>query len=124
MKSEEEIKDFIDSKEALTFTELQKFIRGYNSGKIMRLENKMWDYVLATKDCKILRNYKIKRLTNNAELSFDEFNQIYNKDERFRKYGRKRIKKLLEEQYQKNIGGTLITIYLQRARGRKYEVCT
>ena len=95
MKSEQEIKDFIDSKEALTFNELQRFVKGRTTGNPSELERRMWSYVLATKDCKTLREYKLKVYTHNIELSFDEFNKIYNKDERFQKYGRRRIRKLL-----------------------------
>lgn len=124
MKSEQEIKDFIDSKEALTFNELQRFVKGGITGTSSKLERRMWGYVLATKDCKTLREYKLKGRTHNIELSFDEFNKIYNKDERFQKYGRCRIRKLLIEQYKKTVSSTTITIYLQRIRGRKYEVCT
>jgi len=61
MKTEAEIKDFIDSRKVLTTIELSKFILGYKSLNYAIVKT-WWFYVLQTKDLEELQKYKAQKI--------------------------------------------------------------
>ena len=93
MKTDAEIKEWIDSREAFTQNELSKFIHGYkiNNNKLTR---KWWAYVLETKDWTALKDYRNKK---NRLDYFERFYKIYKKDKRLQECGCRKAKKILKE---------------------------
>lgn len=75
MRTDEEIKKFIDEREVLTRTELSKFIYGYKQlGNSRSL--KWWLYVLETKDLTKLKEFakdKIKAGTNSYLINIKQY---------------------------------------------------
>lgn len=84
-KTDEEIREFIDSREALTQQELAAFMwrlkRIKNSPKFV----KHWNYVLETKDWERLKSYREEKITcNRTKEHYLEFLDIVRKDSRCR----------------------------------------
>lgn len=116
MKSEKEIKEFIDSKEVITQRELNKFIYGYTGGDRNSKFRHWWDYVLKTKDWKKLKEYRDKKITSLNNGKFETFKKLYDKDERLRMYGTKRQKKLLLNIYGLDYGRTTLAAYNKKLK--------
>jgi len=106
MKSDAEIKQWIDSKEAITKKELSIFIYGYWKNSL-RLVKKWWDYILENKDWRKQREYKEKRIKNGS-LKFPQVPEILKTDKRFFNIGVKKTVKLLKQIYNIEIGNTTI----------------
>ncbi len=111
LKSDEEIKDFIDSRKALTKRELSVFIYGQKSGN-PRVD-KFWGYVLETKNWKDLKEYQRKK--NRLDI-FENFKKIYKKDKRLQENGIKNITKLLKEIYNIKLSYSTLSKYLNILR--------
>lgn len=101
MKSEAEIKRYIDSRKVLTKNELGRFIYGYKNNTV--LTEKWWIYVLQTKDLKELYNEKQRRIKYE--------NKKHNKSHK----DKQRILELLKKDIRlKNAGTRKQTEYLLR----------
>ena len=105
MKSDQEIKCWIDNREVLTRAELANLICNHNL-KTTRMESptirRWWDYILKTKDSIKLREYaeyKIKDKQRGKFKKFDEFKEIYLKDERLKTTGKRAGARLLKNVY-------------------------
>ena len=131
MKSDEEIKEFIDNKEALTATELTKFIYpDWNKNSIKKGMSqkyrvaKWWEYVLNTKNWEKLREYKEQKITNgNKNIErFNRFREIYLTDPRFREIGRRRASKLIKRIYGFDIPVSTMERYLKAIK--ETDQCT
>jgi len=101
LRTDKEIKDFIDSKEALTQKELSMFIYGYNSKTNSNKTLRYWDYVLATKDLVKLKQHKISREhhTDILDPIIERIQGIYRTDCRFNSLGHKSAFKLFKKIY-------------------------
>lgn len=64
-KTDEEIKEYIDSREVLSKVELSRFVYGYKSIATALIE-KWWIYTLQTKNLKKLHDEKQKRINHDA----------------------------------------------------------
>jgi hypothetical protein len=112
MKTDSEIKEFIDSKEAITKSELCVFIYGYSGGSVHNKKssmlNKFWDYVLETKDWKKQREHKEKKLKLDK---FPAFKKIYKNDKRIRELGSTSAIKLLKIIYNMHVSRSTFSKY-------------
>lgn len=118
MKTDKEIKDWIDSQEVLTMMELYHFVCPWTKrnrpGKQERKRiNDYWGYVLETKDWGKLREYRNKKINRGSfkQDNFDKFKEIYSSDKRIREAGKRKTKTLLNEVYNLNIGLQAIVNY-------------
>lgn len=98
MKSEAEIKRYIDSRKVLTKNELGRFIYGYKNNTV--LTEKWWIYVLQTKDLKELYNEKQRRIKyknhNKSHKDKQRILELLKKDIRLKNAGtRKQTEYLL-----------------------------
>lgn len=112
MRTEDEVKKFIDDREALTVTELSYFIYKNRKGANKRIR-RWWGYVLDTKNWVKLREYKEKKMAgcDNGKrlMTVDEFSEIYKKDPRFQGKGYRAIFSLLKKAY--NFPGSCSTVH-------------
>lgn len=109
MKTDQEIKEFIDGREVLIRRDLVKFMyRKYNGGCLhSKRLIKFWNYVLKTKSWEDLRKYQDKRNRSGGNkkgdkykrIKFDKYCEIYKKDKRLEEFGLNRATKLLENIY-------------------------
>ena len=100
MKSDGEIKQWIDSKAVLTYNELSRFIYGYKGGT-PNIVNKYWGYVLQTKKWDKIKEYQTSKI-NNGQLNvnrFEKIKEIMKTDKRIREAGCKTGSKLLKTLY-------------------------
>ena len=112
MKTDAEIKEFIDGREVLTQTDLTRFIYPiWNENSIKKgMSQKYrvkgwWQYVLETKEWQKLReNKEYKQRTNNLKVErFNKFRKIYQSDQRMQEFGKRRIRNLLIKVYDLDI---------------------
>jgi len=108
MKTDAEIKEFIDGREVLTQTELGMFIYPDSQRKISGSSGRTkrwWAYVLKVKNWKKLREHKeYKQRTNNLKVErFNKFRKIYQSDQRMQEFGKRRIRNLLIKVYDLDI---------------------
>ena len=124
MKSDEEIKEFIDNKEALTQSDLIRFMynkTGYITNGTPFLKNrvrKWWDYVLETKDWVKLKEYR-ENINNNANKKVERLEQvrkIYQADKRLQEFGKRRIRNLLKEVYDLDIPLPSLARYIKELK--------
>lgn len=122
-KTDESIKEFIDSVDVITMRELIAFMypyadkkslskRGYSSSRIAR----HWDYVLKTKNWSKIKNhinYKIKNGNFKTE-QFNKYKEIYMSDGRIRSCGTRRAKRLLMNIYRFDLSRGVILTYNKR----------
>lgn len=126
MKSEQEIKDWIDSREVLTRRDLARFM--YESklrpGTKSRPKfYRMWDYVLETKDWNKLKEYLTSKHSeggkkNRDQDKFNAYKKAYNSDIRIRTYGKRLSQKILKLHHNLELGTSTINRYkkcLQKA---------
>ena len=121
MKTDKEIKDWIDKQDVLTRADLRRFMYptlGYNriGTKSKPRFNKFWDYVLSTKDWEKLREYKESRISfgGKSNLDKDKFNKYkkaFESDIRIREAGKRLSQKLLEQHFSLKIGTSTIQRY-------------
>lgn len=121
-KTDDSIKEFIDSKEVLTMRELVGFMypentkynwkRSYSNPRIA----KYWNYVLETKNWAKIKNhinYKIKNGNFNRK-NFNKYKEIYDMDERIRTCGTRRAQRLLMNIYKFHLARSVISNYNKR----------
>jgi len=116
MKSDDEIKEWIDSREVVTQTELWKFIYGYSKGDYTPIFTKWWLYVIEYKDLSKLKNYanqKIKDGRFNHEL-FNKVKSVYDSDARLRDLGYRLGARLLKNVYGIEIAKTTYHSYKRK----------
>lgn len=101
MKSDPEIKEWIDSKEALTKNELGKFIYGYKASTVSPKVEKYWLYVIETKDLMKLKKYAYDKEQHKDRLDpiLERIAGIYRTDPRFNSIGGKSAYKLFKRLY-------------------------
>lgn len=121
MKTDSEIKEFIDSKEALTQKELAEWMYDNKWRSTQRLY-KWWDYVLQTKNWDDLKEYRDNKINNGnpkteERARFKEYLKLYNSDGRISKNGKRYISKLLKEVYNFEIPYVTIGRYNKLIRG-------
>ncbi len=116
MKSEKEIKDWIDSKKVLTKVELTGFLYGEDKKRTYTnttVTIRYWGYVLRTKNMKKLREYRDERIKEgNHRKDCNFLRDIIKKDERFRCGSRKAVK-LMKDVYGIKIRRSVVTNYLR-----------
>lgn len=119
MKTDEEIKKWIDERNVLTKIELSKFILGYKRvyDRDKRL-NHWWSYVLETKDWNALRKYKEEKINHSVGMNehYRRFKEIYQSDLRLNGAGIKLTTRILNNIYNFNLSKTTIAGYLTRLR--------
>jgi len=130
MKTDTEIKEFIDDREALTQSDLVRFM--YNkTGRITTgsvfLKNRCrewWDYVLETKDWIKLKEYKEDILKNgNKKVErLEQVRKIYQTDKRLQEFGKRRIRNLLIEVYDLDIPLPSLARYIKELK--QEQLCT
>lgn len=100
IKTDPEIKQWIDSREVVTKSELSQFIYGYNSTNTQKV-NRYWLYVLDTKDLAKLKKYAYDKETHNDRLNpiLERIAGIYRTDPRFNSLGGKASYKLFNRLY-------------------------
>ena len=113
MKTDEEIKKFIDSKNVLTQKELGNFIYGHRkgNGKLSGRWLEWWQYVLDTKDWKELREYRDNLITKHHKNRFETFREIYKKDKRISGFGIRKQLKILETIYGLHYSNSTLSKY-------------
>jgi len=120
MKSDSEIKQWIDERGAMTQAELGRFIYETTHYTRSTRTEKWWGYVLSTKNFAKLRQYRVDKINSrfNTEL-FDKIKGIYLKDKRLQGVGHKLGKKLLRQLYGVEVARSTYQGYLKRIRGDK-----
>lgn len=96
--TDEEIKSWIDSKQAVTKRELSIFIRGYYSGRNSPAMNKWLNYIYQTKNWLDIKKYTKEKI-HNRNPHFDKIKDIYTKDPRLQNSGYKKGTKILNNIY-------------------------
>lgn len=116
MKTDEEIKDFIDSREVLTRIELVEFIYGQKNKRhktAFPKVQKYWLYVLQTKDMVKLRKYAEEKIRiGNHRKDAERIRTIIAEDERFN-CGSKKASKLMNDIYNIRISRSIVNNYLK-----------
>lgn len=121
MKSESEIKEFIDSREVLTKYELVQFIYGErNRGELKaNITRKFWEYTLATKDWKSLKKYQQLRIRIGGRPDFiSKLTKISKSDKRLLEFGRYKLTQLLKDQYNITISRATAGKFIKQIRGK------
>ena len=115
MRTDEEIKEWIDSREALTKNELYEFKRGHKryGGRDNVWLKKWWDYVLKTKDWEKLREYREHKIENwNVNTDkYKRFHEIIEEDKRLLVFGSRYLKKWLKKHYNLELARSTIQRY-------------
>lgn len=107
-----EIKNFIDSREALTQRELSLFIFGDSRSLTCSAElTKWWGYVIDTKGLVKINEHRKQKITRGGEELFNLVKEKYNNDIRLRELGYKSGCKLLKKLYGINIGAETYRTY-------------
>ena len=130
MKTDQEIKEFIDDREALTQSDLVRFAynkTGRITGGALFLRNRLrkwWDYVLETKDWEELRRYKedILKNANKKVERLEQVRKIYQTDKRLQEFGKRRIRNLLIEVYDLDIPLPSLARYIKELK--QEQLCT
>ena len=121
MKTDEEIKEFIDNRDVLTKSDIARFMYG-NKESTSRV-NRWWDYVLETKDWGKLKKLREDKIYNNCgqlnKERYIEFKKIYKKDKRLHTMGKISIQRLLNNGYDFHIPLSTIQRYLCYIRQKK-----
>jgi len=101
MPTDTEIKQYIDSREALSKNDLSKFIYGYPRATTTTLVNKYWLYVIETKDLMKLKKYAYDKEQHKDRLDpiLERIAGIYRTDPRFNSLGGKASYKLFKRLY-------------------------
>jgi len=111
LKTDTEIKDWIDEREVLTQSELSMFIYGYKKASCHR----HWDYVLETKNIKSLKEYKNYVYANRPLMTHRHKEIICDilkvNSGVIKKWGARRIVKWFKEIYNIDVGRTTIKKY-------------
>jgi hypothetical protein len=122
-KTDQEIKEFIDSSKALTMGELVEFIYGEKDSDTSRYRNRKktqnwWGYVLQTKNWGNLRDYREKKIheVNRKVERFNKFSEIYQSDKRCQMYGKRRIRTLLNKVYNLDIPLPTLNRYIKELK--------
>ncbi len=118
MRSDEETKEFIDSKEVITRTELSMFMYGYKKPSAECRIVKWWDYVLQTKDWDKLKKYRTAKI-NHTDIPCDRYNkikQIYLTDPRLKNTGKRTTRRILRDVYKICLSDTTVSRYLKKIR--------
>jgi len=114
MKSDQEVIDFIDSKEALTRSEISMFLYGTKQETGQSRIQKFWAYVLKTKDPVKLREYVTQKIVNgNRRKDADKIRKIIKTDIRFHGCGAYMASKLMQSVYKIRISISCISPYLK-----------
>ena len=119
MKTDTEIKEFIDSREVLSKNDLCEFVygirRGYTSHERIY---KWWEYVLRTKEWSKLRCYKEHKINNGnfGVENFNKYKEIYDKDLRIREAGSRKAQKILENVYSFHLARNIIINYKRKVQ--------
>jgi len=121
--TDEEIKNFIDSREVLTIQELCKVIFPNHKAKGGKYKGSMirwWEYVLRTKDWKLLREYQEKKINegNFNHKNFNKYKDIHEKDTRVRESGTRRTQAILREVYDLKLARSVISSYKRKLNGQ------
>lgn len=100
MKTDQEIIDFIDSREVLTRNELSKFIYGYKNTSLTKVK-RFWLYAIETKDLAKLKQHAYDKETHKdrTDLILERVKSIYTTDSRFNNIGGKSAYKLFKKLY-------------------------
>ena len=110
MKTDTEIKDWIDKQKVLTKRELNKFVYGHTAIHTARVD-RLWLYVIATKNLYKLKKHKEKRIKEyNTSPNYEIFKKLFKKDMRLRN-GSKSAKKILKNVYDIEMPRTSIHSY-------------
>lgn len=115
MKTDQEIKDFIDSREVLTRREITEFIYGQKNKRdtTHTKVQKYWLYVLQTKDMVKLREYAEEKIrTGNQRDDAERIRTIIAEDERFN-CGSRKASKLMNDIYNIHISRNIVNNYLR-----------
>ena len=121
--TDEEIKNFIDSRDVLTVQELYRFVFPDQKTKYGKIEGKLvrwWEYVLKTKDWKLLREYREKKINegNFNHKNFNKYKDIHEKDTRVRESGTRRTQAILREVYDLKLARSVISSYKRKLNGQ------
>lgn len=124
MKTDKEIKEWIDGREAVCKTELQRFIYGYVTGRYSTKLMEWWGYVLNTKNWETLKSHpKLKQLNANRNMElFNRVKDIWNNDPRMKTVGYRTVKKYLQNIYQIDIPSTTTHRYIQEFKKQQNEL--
>jgi len=118
MKTDNEIKEWIDSREVVTQTELIKFMYGYYTGVRKQKFTEWWAYIIETKDLVKLRQYSTdKQLRGNRNMElFNKVKSVYTEDPRLQQSGCKSGIKLLKTIYGIEVALTTYKAYLKQIK--------
>lgn len=100
MKTDQEIIDFIDSREVLTRNELGRFIYGYKKSNMEKVK-RYWLYVIQKKDLVKLKEYACSKTTHKDITNpiLERVKEVYATDPRFKDIGGKSAYKLFKKLY-------------------------
>lgn len=119
--SDEEIKEFIDSKKVLTKGELTNFCypnRKYKHTASNDFINRWWAYVLKNKKWTELKKHQSERM--NRQANYEKFKKIYLKDPRLKIGAGKHIThRLLTEIYGFTVHINTVQTYLRKIKNEK-----
>ena len=127
MKTDAEIKEFIDGREALTIREVNIFLHpNWNNASISKSLSckssgklrRWWQYVLETKEWQKLREHKEYKINNANQKGerFDKFRKIYQSDQRMQEFGKRRIRNLLIKVYDLDIPLATLGRYIKELK--------
>ena len=98
LRSEAEIKEFIDSRKVLSKIELSRFIYGYKNAN--KKTERWWLYVLQTKNLEKLYKEKQKRInTSSLHKDKERILVLFETDERLKNAGARNRVKYLKQFY-------------------------
>ena len=100
LKTDQEIKEFIDSKEVLSKNDLGRFVYGHKASSNSVI-NRHWLYVIQTKDLIKLKKYAYDKEQHKDRLDpiLERIAGIYRTDPRFNSIGGKSAYKLFKRLY-------------------------
>lgn len=119
MKTDEEIKQWIDEREVLTKIELSKFIYGVNGRNYVTKNktNRWWNYALKTKQWDKLREHRDYKMNNpRTDLRYKQVHDLMQKDIRFKDVGKRRAQSLIKSIYKLDIPLATVGRYLRKIR--------
>ena len=115
-RTDEEIKAWIDAREALTAKELMRFMYFIPEGQKLISHThsgmmKWWKYVLATKNWEKLNEYRENKIKHSGDEKFKKYQEIYGKDERIRKAGVNKRQEILDRIYKFHLSLSTLSKY-------------
>ncbi len=116
LKTDDEIKQFIDAHEVITRNELSRFIYGYKDSTNRRRLQRWWEYVLKTKDWLKLQSHAEAKINHTyiTRERYNQFKKIYLEDPRL--VGKRTSKTILKEVYGVDLSISAISRYLKKIR--------